>query len=203
MCKAFHCVVYSCVYSTFTVAYNFLIWIYPGWTIYFLFHLMFELFSVWEIYGEDIRIQIRTYAQQWAAEIRQGAQMNANSLPKDCKRFCVHLDWGQLPSSYIFYSKSLSIFLWCQCCLWERRWGGWLSYPLLLQWKVCPGQLGKSRWIQLKGRNETAMSVENTKEFNKHLLDLILEVNRIHNMRPPYKYELLFPTLARATQWRN
>lgn len=44
---------------------------------------MFELFSVWEIYGEDIRIQIRTYAQQWAAEIRQGAQMNANSLPKE------------------------------------------------------------------------------------------------------------------------
>lgn len=45
-----------------------------------------------------------------------------------------------------------------------------------------------------------AMSVENIKEFNKHLLDLILEVNRVHDMRPPYKYELLFPTLARATQ---
>ena len=66
---------------------------------------MFELFSVWEIYGEDIRIQIRTYAQQWAAEIRQGAQMNADSLPKDYKRFYAHLDWGQLPSSYIFCSK--------------------------------------------------------------------------------------------------
>lgn len=42
---------------------------------------------------------------------------------------------------------------------------------------------------------DTAMSVENTNEFNKHLLELIIEVNRVHDMRPPYKYEFIMMKL--------